>query len=246
MARWDGIALIIAAVLVLFRLATYDAYADGPWGRHATATLAGAILAGALWIAVKLRTPMRSAVPAVTALLVMLSGDVVHLLRWTHPLTRQGQVVVYEETFRSSALAPQRWATQTEGEGEARVEDGKFILQNGPEAAAFVDLNLGDEEDGGRPLGPWFGRAILPVDYGTWLTKRVSWSASVQLAGTYYTVLELVEHRVLIQAVASGLLVSYPGETAEMASAFVSGPDLSDGTEHVWTVVQSPVRLAVY
>lgn len=242
----DSLAAVLIVLSVAFRLGTYDPYADGSWARHTAATIFGLVMAALVWAMAKRRRGSGSTFPAVAALLVLFTGDSVHLLRLMHPLAREGRSVVIDESFSASRLDPHRWLASTTGSGTIRSGGGQLLLQSGPRSAAHVDVNLGEPQ---RLVGwPWImpPGASLPVERGDWLTKRLSWSAKVHLSGEYYGVAELVQRQLLFQAVRSGLHISYPDAWGGLAATHVSAPGLAQGAPHTWTVDQSPARVAVY
>lgn len=244
--RKDLAALVIALTSGAIRLSTYDPYADGTWHRHLGATVFGLVATVTVWALGRILLQPGSALPAIAALFVLFAGDSVHVARWTHPLTRQGQAVVLDETFARERLNPDEWQVSTTGDGDARVTDGQLVLRNGAESAAYADLSLAP------PLRafPWSRLlpqdTLLPVEHHGWLNRKLTWSATVHLDGRYYTVAEIVQRQLLIQAVSWGLLISYPGERGEMTSRGVDVPEAIQDSPQTWTVEQSPARLAVF
>jgi hypothetical protein len=151
-----------------------------------------------------------------------------------------------DEAFTRGDLNPIVWQVSTTGDGDARVTDGQLVLRNGAGSAAYADLSLAPPLRAFPRSGLLPQDTLLPVEHHGWLNRKLTWSATVHLEGRYYTVAEIVQRQLLIQAVPWGVLISYPGERGEMTSKGVDVPEAIQDSPQTWTVEQSPARLAVY
>jgi LysM repeat protein len=243
--RVELAALAVAFLSSAFRLATYDPFADGPWPRHVAATILGLAIAALVWWIVHRRLEGQSVLPAVAALVVMWAGDAVHLARWLHPLTREGSVAMVSGAPYGSSLPRDRWTAHAAGDTDIHVSGGRLLLRSGPNSAGAVDLNL-TKEGNGRGWMSTIRRALLPVEHGDWLTKRLTWTAAVQLSGQYYVIAELMQPGVRIQATPWGVNVMSPNPAGGLSETNLVVADIGNGAIHTWTFEWSPVRLGLY
>jgi hypothetical protein len=244
--RVDFVAAGVLLLSVAYRLATYDAYADGSWTRHLGAVLSGAVLSVLVWLLLTRRQGRRG-IPVVAALLVLFAGDAVHLLRLTHPLTRTGSWVVIDERSYTPALDPHFWTVHTSGDGQVQVQEDHLAIGSSPLSSAQAEIYLHEPVQKAGWHG-WRQGSLLPVAYGDWLIRSVTWNASASVAGSFYVVLEVPAYGLVVEAVPGGLHLTYPDPngSGEATGRDLNLPALSDGAAHEWRINLSPVVIALY
>ena len=110
----------------------------------------------------------------------------------------------------------------------------RAVRRGSPDKAAGTAL-----EPTGAASGPSLRNLFLPVDYESWPVKRLTWAATLNVTGLYYAVIEILQLRVLVQAVPWGLHIRHPGPAGETAVTEVAIAGLHDGAPHRWSVEHS-------
>jgi hypothetical protein len=247
MHRVDLAAAVLLLLSVAYRLASYDAYADGTWSRHLGAAVSGVALSVLVWLLLRLRRSGVSAIPAVAALLVLFAGDAVHLLRLTHPLARSGSWVVIDERSYTPTLDPHFWSVRTSGDGQVQVQGNQLTVANSPLSSAQAEVYLHEPIQKAGWYG-WRQGSLLPVAYDDWLIRSVTWTATASVAQSFYVVLEVPAYGLVVEAVPGGLHLTSPDPngSAEATSKDLELPQLGDGAGHKWRINLSPVVIALY
>jgi hypothetical protein len=220
----------LVAVSLVLRILTWDVVADGPRARFVKTAILGAAAASTVWALIRVQTKAASRVPLVCAVIVLVSGDVVHYLRLANPITRGGPIVALETSFGDEAEARRSWDFETSGSGRISAESGALRLESGPGASAYVIARLAAPPD---VLQRWW----LPVGLiDRERDERIAWRAAVQRTGSFYAVIEL--RRLLVQVVSYGLHVTYPDENNNQRGSEITHPVGSDGQPHDWRLTR--------
>lgn len=256
------VLLGLCAVSVALRLVTYDRWADGDLVLYALAAAVPVVGAFAAWGLARVQTTPRALLPWFAALLVLVPGDVTHYLRRLHPSTLAGQLeVVLTDEFSGpagaagtgrqadaarspmpaapvglaplttpsspagAAPAPDRWIVEVKPGASVSVQDGELRIENAPRAVGFVGLVLPDRsQTSGRqrwqPVGPYRDAAA----------EWVEWGGAVRRDGAFYVMLDV--RRLLLQATAYGLHITYPGRDQKLTEYHVEFPEVNDGRAH--------------
>ncbi|HEU5317084.1 MAG TPA: hypothetical protein VFX49_13325 [Chloroflexota bacterium] len=226
--------IIFAAVVllaVILRVGTWDPVADGARGRFAKTAVLGAVAAGTVWLLVRVQSRPGSPVPLVCALLVLFTGDAVHYLRLTNPITRGAPVVSLDTAFTDEAAARRGWDLETAGGGRIAAEGGALRLESPPGGSAYVIARLPEPPD---VLKTWW----LPVGLmDRERSERVTWRAGVQRTGGFYAVVEI--RRLLVQVVSYGLHVTYPDQNNTQRGTEINHPIGTDGQPHDWRLTRA-------
>lgn len=231
-------ALVLGAIVVVslaLRILTWNHIADGNFARATKIAIVGAISSVLVWALLRVQT--RTWVPVVAAVVVLLSGDAIHYVRLANPITRGGAVVSFVASFANPAVAKQQWDLETNGAGQARVENGALVLESAPKGTAYAEAQVGRTPD--VTLAWW-----LPVGLseGT-LAERLTWTATVTRTGDFYVIADM--DKLLIQAVNYGLHITYPDANKQRVGHEVQTQVSLDGQPHQWVLTRDGQQITL-
>jgi hypothetical protein len=229
------VAILIVLVASL-RLVTYNAWADGAWQAYANGVLTSVLLAGVAWPLLKSQVPggrFSAVLPGLVTVLVLVPGDVVHLLRVGYPVTHTRQAVV-DEPFHVSGLEPlvnRRWLFETANGGTlSAAETLTITVPPGGRASAEMrwprDLN--------RPNVFWLPRGLFLEGW----QESLEWRASWRREGPFLMILDT--GTTVVQAASFGLTVRFQSVSGQTTDANVDAPQSADGQPHDFMLERSP------
>ena len=227
-----GIAIAVTAIGIatIASLALYDANIDGPSGPFRR-FLVRSIIAGAwAWIVVAGRVGVASPIGPAILTVVLLPPLVLQVARHADPITRGAPVHAVASDFRSASW-DRSW--EVVGRGDAPDSGPGYITlrTNGPTARAITHAVPPPSPTlwawWQRPLG---ANAVAP-------SYLVTWNATIERAGPYYTVLKL--GRLTIQALKAGILVTAPAPGGDVTGDFIAGAS-PDGAPIAWQIISDP------
>ena len=204
------------AILVLISVTAYDPRIDGPT-QGFRLFLFRSVLAGLwAWIVIAGRTGFRSPVGPSLMLLVLLPPLVLQVARHTYRFQAGTPLATIATDFRSPSWQS-TWEVTNRGNAPGDPGSNGTILRNdGPNAMAITFATTPIPKD----LWPWWRRPLGKIGPGP---LDVTWTASLDRSGPYYTVATL--GRLTIQALKNGYLVTAPVSGGDVRGDFVEAPD---------------------
>ncbi|MDQ3703498.1 MAG: hypothetical protein M3442_21645 [Chloroflexota bacterium] len=241
--RADRRALAILAALIVasvaLRLLTWDVIADGGQSRYVKTALFGGGAAAVVWALMRVQTGPSSWVPLIAAALVLASGDAVHYVRRTNPITRGAPIQSVDVPLTDEATARRQWDFELSGAARVRFEPGAVTLDSPPNSTAYMQGKLGEAPD--ARINWWLPVGLAERERN----ERLSWQATIRRTHGYYVVAEV--RRLLIQVVNYGIHVTYPDEQNIARGHEIPHPLGSDGQPHEWQIIRDTrqIRLLV-
>ena len=204
------------AILVLASVTAYDPRIDGPT-QGFRLFLFRSVLAGLwAWIVIAGRTGFRSPVGPSLMLLVLLPPLALQVARHTYPIQAGTPLATIATDFRSPSWQS-IWEVTHRGNAPGDPGSNGTILRNdGPNAMAITFATTPIPKD----LWPWWRRPLGKIGPGP---LDVTWTASLDRSGPYYTVATL--GRLTIQALKNGYLVTAPVPGGDVRGDFLEVPD---------------------
>ena len=227
-----GIALAVTAIggATIASLALYDANIDGPSDPFRR-FLVRSIIAGAwAWVTVAGHVGFASPVGPVLLAVVLLPALSLQAARHADPITSGAPVHEIASDFRSASWQS-AWEVVGRGDGPASGPDGTQLRNDGSTAHA-VTHTLPEPSSAlwawwQRPLG---ANAVAP-------SYVVSWTATIERSGPYYTVLKL--GRLTIQVLKAGILITAPAPGGDVTGDFIEGTS-PNGSPNSWQITTDP------
>ena len=204
------------AILVLASVTAYDPRIDGPT-QGFRLFLFRSVLAGLwAWIVIAGRTGFRSPVGPSLMVLVLLPPLALQVARHTYPIQAGTPLATIATDFRSPSWQS-TWEVTHRGNAPGDPGSNGTILRNdGPNAMAITFATTPIPKD----LWPWWRRPLGKTGPGP---LDVTWTASLDRSGPYYTVATL--GRLTIQALKNGYLVTAPVPGGDVRGDFLEVPD---------------------
>jgi hypothetical protein len=173
----------------------------------------------------------------------MLPGDVVHVQRVRHPLTRAPEQVI-EDTFDDGAAGTgtpaaqaaeaahpvlRRWIVEQGPGATIHAEGGTVAITASRGAHAFLDLRVPQ-----RPSQLWpeymLPRGLVQDVYD----ERLDWEANVFVMAPFMVMLDT--RPLLVQATPFGLHLTFPDPDGRLTEQHIEMPSIPAGARHRYTL----------
>lgn len=225
---WQRAFLAFFVLSPALQVASYRAWADGPFGNYLPGVVFAVFLAALTWTLVGWQLPPGAILPWIAAAVVLVPGDVVHYRRLAHgPGATIDRLIIEGFTAAEPDGRPsaERWLVDGGPDASVRVEDGQLLIEDPPGAPGYIDLRMPPRpnvlhSDMTFPLGAYGGR----------YTEAVEWTAAVERQAGYFTMMDAQSVR--LEVTGSGLRVTYRGPDNNGVDVDLTTPLPNDGQMH--------------